>query len=53
MNIRIACIYTVLAYIRLVLVGVARGLFVGTYYSAQITQRCTSNRGCGLIEGVV
>ena len=33
-------VYTVLAYIRLVLVGVVRGLFEGAYYSAQITQRC-------------
>ena len=33
MNIRIA-------YIGLVLVGVARGLFEGAYYSAQIMQRC-------------
>ena len=34
------CAYTVLAFIRLVLVGVACDLFEGTYYSAQITQRC-------------
>ena len=33
MNIRIA-------YIRLVLMGVARDLFEGAYYSAQLTQRC-------------
>ena len=33
MNIRIA-LYTVLAYIRLVLVGVACGLFESAYYSA-------------------
>ena len=35
--------------LRLVLVGVARGLFEGAYYSAQITQRCAVNRGRGLI----
>ena len=34
-------VYTVLAYIRFVLVGVACGLFEGAYYSAQIVQRCT------------
>ena len=38
MNIRIAY-NTILAYIRLVLVGVARGLFEGAHYSAQITQQ--------------
>ena len=32
MNIRIGYIYTVLAYIRFVLVGVERGLFEGAYY---------------------
>ena len=42
MNIGIAYnyYYTILAYIRLVLVGVARDLFEGVYYSAQIMQWC-------------
>ena len=39
MNIRIAYI-PILAYIRLVLVGVAHGLFEGAHYFAQITQWC-------------